>query len=216
MDYAVFFITGRGDTQHAATIANLVNDTAAGFSDITTVPYAGATVPEIDAGYVTPTPLDTGHGGFTDGLFTKPPIGSYPAYLNKRVLRGRRSPRTGRAEPSSTSPAPAHTSSRRATTSSPTSATSSVISKAAMPTRRSRCRTRTTTSRRAAPGGSRTARRSGDSLRAWQPGRPCPRRDSSPSSPPTARSGASRSATCSFASVTDATSASRRASAARS
>ena len=40
--YAVFFITGRGDTQHAATIANLVNDTAAGFSDITTVPYAGA------------------------------------------------------------------------------------------------------------------------------------------------------------------------------
>ena len=47
------------------------------------MPYAGATVPEIDAGYVTPTPLDTGHGGFTDGLFTKPPIGSYPAYLNK-------------------------------------------------------------------------------------------------------------------------------------
>ena len=80
--YAVFFITGRGDTQHAATIANLVNDTAAGLADITTVPYAGAAVPEIDAGYVPPTPLDTGHGGFTDGLFTKPPIGSYPAYLN--------------------------------------------------------------------------------------------------------------------------------------
>ena len=31
LGYAVFFITGRGDSQHAATIANLVNDTAAGF-----------------------------------------------------------------------------------------------------------------------------------------------------------------------------------------
>ena len=30
--YAVFFLTGRGDSQHNATIANLVNDTAAGFS----------------------------------------------------------------------------------------------------------------------------------------------------------------------------------------
>ena len=29
-----------------------------------------------------PTPLSTGHGGFADGLFTKPPVGSYPAYLN--------------------------------------------------------------------------------------------------------------------------------------
>ena len=28
--YAVFFLTGRGDSQHNATIANLVNDTAAG------------------------------------------------------------------------------------------------------------------------------------------------------------------------------------------
>ena len=44
--------------------------------------YSGFTVPEIDAGYVMPTPLNTGHGGFTDGLFTKPPVGSYPAYLN--------------------------------------------------------------------------------------------------------------------------------------
>jgi hypothetical protein len=26
-----------------------------------------------------PTPLDSGHGGFADGLFTKPPVGSYPA-----------------------------------------------------------------------------------------------------------------------------------------
>ena len=80
--YAVFFLTGRGDSQHAATIANLVNDTAAGFANIDSVTYSGFTVPEIDAGYVTPTPLDTGHGGFADGLFTKPPVGSYPAYLN--------------------------------------------------------------------------------------------------------------------------------------
>jgi predicted secreted acid phosphatase len=83
LGYAVFWITGRGDSQHAATIANLVNDTAAGFSNIDTVTYSGKTVPEIDAGYPLPTPINTGHGGFTDGLFTKPPVGSYPAYLNK-------------------------------------------------------------------------------------------------------------------------------------
>ena len=83
MGYAVFFITGRGDSQHAATIANLVNDTAAGFSNINDVTLSGKTVPEIDAGYPMPTPLAIGHGGFTDGLFTKPPVGSYPGYLNK-------------------------------------------------------------------------------------------------------------------------------------
>ena len=47
-------------------------------------------------------------------------------------------------------------------------------------------------------------RRAGDRLRAWQPGRPCSPRDSSPCSPSTARSGERRSATCSFGSVTDA------------
>ena len=30
MGYAIFFLTGRGDSQHQATIANLVSDTAAG------------------------------------------------------------------------------------------------------------------------------------------------------------------------------------------
>jgi hypothetical protein len=60
-----------------------VNDAAAGLPDLTSVTYAGKTVPEIDAGYPMPTPIDTGHGGFTDGLFTKPPVGSYPAYLNQ-------------------------------------------------------------------------------------------------------------------------------------
>jgi predicted secreted acid phosphatase len=81
--YAIFWITGRGDAQHAATVANLQNDTAAGFSDISTVTLNGKTVPEIDANYPAPTAIDTGHGGFTDGLFTKPPIGQYPAYLNQ-------------------------------------------------------------------------------------------------------------------------------------
>src|ERR1051325_3120532 len=32
--YAIFWITGRGDSQHAATIANLVNDSAAGLPPI--------------------------------------------------------------------------------------------------------------------------------------------------------------------------------------
>jgi predicted secreted acid phosphatase len=83
--YAIFFITGRGDAQHAATIANLVNDEAAGFADITTVTLSGKTVPEVDAGYPEPTPGITNvHGGtdYDDGLFTKPPVGSYPTYLD--------------------------------------------------------------------------------------------------------------------------------------
>ena len=82
LGYAIFWITGRGDAQHAATIANLVNDTAAGLPNLDTVTISGQTIPEVDANYVAPTPIDTGHGGFTDGLFTKPPIGSYPAYLD--------------------------------------------------------------------------------------------------------------------------------------
>jgi len=93
--YAIFFITGRGDSQHAATIANLVNDQAAGFPDIASVTYLGSnppttsiTVPEIDANYPMPTPVDTGHGGFADGLFTKPAVGSYPAYLDEPEFCG--------------------------------------------------------------------------------------------------------------------------------
>ena len=93
MGYAVFFVTGRGDSQHKATIANLVNDSAVNdpvnYPNINTVDYSGKTnVPEIDAGYPMPTGIDTGHGGFTDGLFTKPPIGSYPAYLDKPEFCG--------------------------------------------------------------------------------------------------------------------------------
>jgi predicted secreted acid phosphatase len=83
LGYSIFWITGRGDSQHQATIANLQSDTAAGLPPIDTVTLNGKTVPEIDAGYVAPTPIDTGHGGFADGLFTKPPVGQYPAYLNQ-------------------------------------------------------------------------------------------------------------------------------------
>ena len=82
LGYAIFWITGRGDSQHAATIANLVDDAAAGLPNIDTVTLSGKTIPEVDAGYVMPTPINIGHGGFTDGLFTKPPVGSYPAYLD--------------------------------------------------------------------------------------------------------------------------------------
>ncbi|MFL5871592.1 MAG: HAD family acid phosphatase [Solirubrobacterales bacterium] len=82
LGYAIFWITGRGDSQHAATIANLVNDSAAGLPNIDNVTLNGKTIPEVDAGFVTPTSINTGHGGFTDGLFTKPPVGSYPAYLD--------------------------------------------------------------------------------------------------------------------------------------
>ncbi len=86
--YAVFFITGRGDSQHQATIANLVNDVAAGYgSDYTTTGF-GNLVPEIDAGYPMPTAIDTGHGGFTDGLFTKPVVGDYPSYLDQPQFCG--------------------------------------------------------------------------------------------------------------------------------
>ena len=82
LGYGIFWITGRGDSQHAATIANLVDDSAAGLPDIDEVTLNGHTIPEVDAGYPLPTPIDIGHGGFADGLFTKPPVGSYPAYLD--------------------------------------------------------------------------------------------------------------------------------------
>ena len=97
--YAIFWITGRGDSQHQATIANLVSDTAAGLPDITTVDHTltglSADAPEIDAGYPAPTGADIGHGSafnggnhFADGLFTKPAIGDYPSYLNKAEFCG--------------------------------------------------------------------------------------------------------------------------------
>ena len=93
LGYAIFWITGRGDSQHQATIANLVNDEAAGLPPINTVTLSGKTIDEVDANYVMPTPIDTGHGlsgqpNFDDGLFTKPAIGSYPAYLDEPQFCG--------------------------------------------------------------------------------------------------------------------------------
>jgi len=101
LGYAIFWITGRGDSQHQATVANLQSDAAAGLPSIDTVTYPvpppalnSRTIPEIDAGYPAPTAINTGHplaAPYTDGLFTKPATGNpatnspnqYPAYLNK-------------------------------------------------------------------------------------------------------------------------------------
>jgi len=58
--YAVFYLTGRGEAQEAATLGNL------------TVDGVG-----VDAGFAAPTPVNP----TTDGLFTKPAVANYPAYL---------------------------------------------------------------------------------------------------------------------------------------
>jgi predicted secreted acid phosphatase len=59
---AVFYLTGRPDTQEAATLGNLTHDGIG-----------------VDAGYPAPTTLPNGE----DGLFTKPAVNDYPAYLKK-------------------------------------------------------------------------------------------------------------------------------------
>jgi HAD superfamily, subfamily IIIB (Acid phosphatase) len=69
--YAIFYITGRGQAQEAATLGNL------------TVDGVG-----VDAGYPVPTTLSLPGGGTLDGLFTKPSVGSYPDYLNKPEFCG--------------------------------------------------------------------------------------------------------------------------------
>ena len=58
--YAVFFLTGRGAAQEAATLGNLTGDGVG-----------------VDAGYPDPTTLSNGE----DGLFTKPAVADYPDYL---------------------------------------------------------------------------------------------------------------------------------------
>ncbi|MDM7855853.1 HAD family acid phosphatase [Cellulomonas alba] len=58
--YAIFFLTGRPATQEAATLGNLTSDGIG-----------------VDAGYPAPTTLTNGE----DGLFTKPAVADYPAYL---------------------------------------------------------------------------------------------------------------------------------------
>ena len=58
--YAIFFLTGRPAAQEAATLGNLTSDGVG-----------------VDAGYPAPTTLSNGE----DGLFTKPAVADYPAYL---------------------------------------------------------------------------------------------------------------------------------------
>ena len=58
--YAIFFLTGRGAAQEAATLGNLTSDGVG-----------------VDAGYPAPTTLNNGE----DGLFTKPAVANYPPYL---------------------------------------------------------------------------------------------------------------------------------------
>jgi hypothetical protein len=58
--YAVFFLTGRPASQEGVTLGNLTSDGIG-----------------VDAGYPQPTTLNDGE----DGLFTKPPVVDYPAYL---------------------------------------------------------------------------------------------------------------------------------------
>jgi predicted secreted acid phosphatase len=58
--YAIFFLTGRGAAQETATLGNLTTDGVG-----------------VDAGYPAPTTLSNGE----DGLFTKPAVADYPAYL---------------------------------------------------------------------------------------------------------------------------------------
>jgi predicted secreted acid phosphatase len=58
--YAIFFLTGRGEAQEAATLGNLTADGVG-----------------VDAGYPKPTTLSDGE----DGLFTKPAVANYPDYL---------------------------------------------------------------------------------------------------------------------------------------
>jgi hypothetical protein len=58
--YAIFFLTGRPQTQEADTLGNLTADGKG-----------------VDAGYPKPTTLRDGE----DGLFTKPAVADYPDYL---------------------------------------------------------------------------------------------------------------------------------------
>jgi predicted secreted acid phosphatase len=59
--YAIFFLTGRPAAQEGATLGNLTDSDTVG----------------LDAGYPAPTTLSNGE----DGLFTKPAVADYPAYL---------------------------------------------------------------------------------------------------------------------------------------
>jgi Predicted secreted acid phosphatase len=69
--YAIFWITGRPGSQEQATLGNLTDDV--------TAELPNGDPRDVDAGYPAPTDVALG----VDGLFTKPLVGSYPAYLDK-------------------------------------------------------------------------------------------------------------------------------------
>jgi hypothetical protein len=73
--YAIFFITGRGQSQEQATLGNLTDDTTAALPN--------PDPRDVDAGYPAPTTIHLQGGGTVDGLFTKPSVENYPAYLNQ-------------------------------------------------------------------------------------------------------------------------------------
>ena len=81
-------LDGRGCTNRVRLVG-----LSLGFSETPSVTISGKTIPEVDANYQAPTPINSGHGlpgqpNFADGLFTKPAIGSYPAYLNQPQFCG--------------------------------------------------------------------------------------------------------------------------------
>ncbi|HET7026605.1 MAG TPA: HAD family acid phosphatase [Candidatus Limnocylindrales bacterium] len=63
--YAIFFLTGRPQSQEERTLGNLTPSDVIG----------------LNAGYTAPT--DPDGAGPEDGLYTKPAVGSYPAYLDQ-------------------------------------------------------------------------------------------------------------------------------------
>ena len=152
LGYAIFWITGRGDSQHQVTVANLQSDTAAGLSDLTSVTLTGRRFPRSTPGIRRRLRSTRG----TEGSPTACSRSLLSVRTRRTSTRPSSAPRTSRQGPrarlSSTSPEPGPTSSPRGTRSSPTSATSSATCWAASRTRRSRCRTRTTTCRNEARG----------------------------------------------------------------
>jgi hypothetical protein len=79
--YKIFFLTGRPSTQEASTLGNLTSDAHVPSLPAPPTPcvVSGGLPDDVDAGY--PAPSDA--SATEDGLFTKPVIGSYPAYLDK-------------------------------------------------------------------------------------------------------------------------------------
>ena len=81
---AIFYLTGRPDTQEAATLGNLTKDgIGVDAGELRRQGRMGGGLPAVqiavDAEYPAPTTLPNGE----DGLFTKPAVEAYPKYLQK-------------------------------------------------------------------------------------------------------------------------------------